>query len=148
MQCHDPRPPKISATYTLGTIRITQVESVSDLGVAIDSKLKFKNHIRNMVSRANQRKSLTLRCFLSRNPSNLSSAFRIYIRSLLDSSTIWSPSYISEIIHIESVQRDFTKRIPGCAHLSYPERLSETAKSRTQTTHRRPHHDFQYYYRT
>ena len=46
-------------------------------------------------------------------------------RPLLDySSTIWSPSYIAEIILIESVQRDFTKRIPGCTHLSYPERLS------------------------
>ena len=32
---------------------------------------------------------------------------------------------VTEIIAIESVQRDFTKRIPGCAHLlSYAERIS------------------------
>ena len=118
-------PHKAPAIYTLGTTPITPAESVSDLGVTIDSKLKFKNHIRNIVSKANQRKSLTLRCFLSRNPSNLSRAFKIYTRPLLEySSTIWSPSYVAEIILIESVQRDFTKRIPGCAHLSYPERLS------------------------
>ena len=118
-------PRRVPATYTLGTNQITPVESVSDLGVTTDSKLKFKNHIRNIVSKANQRKSLTLRCFLLRNPSNLSRAFKIYIRPLLEySSTIWSPSYIAEIILIESVQRDFTKRIPGCTHLSYPERLS------------------------
>ena len=77
------------------------------------------------MSKANQRKSLTLRCFLSRNPSNLARAFKIYTRPLLEyASTIWSPSYITEIILIESVQRDFTKRIPGCSHLSYHERLS------------------------
>ena len=126
MQRHDHWPPPSSSNlYTLGTNPINPVESVSDLGVTIDSKLKFKNHIHNIVSKANQRKSLTLRCFLSRNPSNLSRAFKIYTRPLLEySSTIWSPSYITEIIHIESVQRDFTRRIPGCTHLSYPERLS------------------------
>jgi hypothetical protein len=104
---------------------ITQADYVCDLGVTIDSKLKFKKHINGIVSRANQRKSLVLRCFLSRNPINLVKAFKTYVRPLLEySSTIWSPSYVTEIIAIESVQRDFTKRIPGCAHLSYAERLS------------------------
>ena len=104
---------------------ITQADYVCDLGVTIDSKLKFKKHINGIVSRANQRKCLVLRCFLSRNPINLVKAFKTYVRPLLEySSTIWSPSYVTEIIAIESVQRDFTKRIPGCAHLSYTERLS------------------------
>ena len=39
-------------------------------------------------------------------------------------STAWSPSYICLINLLESVQRSYTKRIPGCSHLSYPERLS------------------------
>ena len=61
----------------------------------------------------------------SRNPINLVKAFKTYVRPLLEYfSTTWSPSYVTEIIAIESVQRDFTKRIPGCAHLSYAERLS------------------------
>ena len=46
-------------------------------------------------------------------------------RPLLEyASSTWSPSYITDIIAIESVQRDYTKRIPGCAHLSYADRLS------------------------
>ena len=75
--------------------------------------------------RAHQRKSLILRCFLSRNPLNLIRAFKIYVRPLLEyASSTWSPSYITVIIAIESDQRDYTKRIPGCAHLSYADRLS------------------------
>ena len=71
---------------------ITQADYVCDLGVTIDSKLKFKKHINGIVSRANQRKSLVLRCFLSRNPINLVKAFKTYVRPLLEySSTIWSP---------------------------------------------------------
>ena len=114
-----------TSTYSLGTHPITSVDSVNDLGITLDSKLNFKTHINKITSTANIRKSLILRCFLSHNPINLTQAFKIYIRPLLEyASTIWSPSYISEITLLESVQRDFTKRVPGCSHLTYAERLS------------------------
>ena len=52
-------------------------------------------------------------------------AFKVYVRPLLEyASTTWSPSYVTQIIALESVQRDFTKRVPGYGHLSYAERLS------------------------
>ena len=71
--------------------------------VTIDFKLKFKKHS-GIVFRANQRKSLVLRCSLSRNPIYLVKAFKTYVRPLLDySSTISSPSYVTEIITIGSV---------------------------------------------
>ena len=100
-----------------------------DLGVNIDNKLKFADHINNIITKANQCKSLILRCFLSRNPTTLIQAFKVYIRPLLEyASVIWSPSYVGQIIRLESVLSDFTKRIPagilGCGQLSYNERLS------------------------
>ena len=118
-------PHKLPSSFCLDKHRLTIVDHVCDLGITIDSQLKFRIHISNIISRANQRKSLILRSFLSRCPVNLVRAFKIYIRPLLEyASTSWSPSYITDILAIESVQRDFTKRIPGCGHLSYPERLS------------------------
>ena len=30
---------------------------------------------------------------------------------------------VTDIRKVESVQRKFTKRLPGCSHLSYPDRL-------------------------
>ena len=58
---------------------ISKVEHATDLGVTIDSKLKFKIHINGIVTIAHQRKSLILRCFLSRNTLNLIRAFKIYV---------------------------------------------------------------------
>ena len=61
---------------------------------------------------------------------------KTYVRPILEyASTVWSPSYITDIIAIERVQKDFTKRTPGCSHMSYPERL--TALKLQSLEHRR-----------
>ena len=39
-------------------------------------------------------------------------------------SSIWSPHLVTDIRKVESVQRKFTKRLPGCSHLSYADRLA------------------------
>ena len=55
-----------------------------------------------------------------------SSEKRIYVRPLVEyASTVWSPSYMTLIDQLESVQRSFTKRLPQCQHLSYSERLNK-----------------------
>ena len=114
----------IDPKFCLGDNCIAQSDNVRDLGVTIDSDLKFKFHINNITTTANQRSALILRCFLSRNPDNLVRAFKVYVRPLVEyASTTWSPSYIAQILQIERVQRTFTKRVPGCHHLPYHERL-------------------------
>jgi hypothetical protein len=111
--------------YFIDTNRIAKVEFTRDLGVTVDHELKFHSHINNIVQQANQRAAQISRCFLSRNPITLIRAFKIYIRPILEyASTTWSPTYIHQINLIESVQRSFTRRIPGCAHLSYHQRLT------------------------
>ena len=105
-------------------IPIKQVGSVVDLGVTIDEHLRFKIHINTIIQKANQRSALIKRCFLSRNANNLLRAYTTYVRPTLGyASTTWSPSYITQIIQIESVQRHFPKIINGCQHLSYDDRL-------------------------
>ena len=60
-------------------------------------------------------------CFHSRNQTNLVIAFNMYVRHLLGyASVIWSPSYITDTIAIEHIQKDFTKCSPGCSHMPYP----------------------------
>ena len=77
------------------------------------------------MSRASKRADLILRCFLSRNTNNLIKAFITYVRPLLEyASSVWLPSYLYLITHIESVQRSFTKRLPFGKSLSYAERLA------------------------
>ena len=52
--------------------------------------------------------------------------FNTYVRSSLEyASQVWNPCQIGEIDLVESVQRRFTKRLPGLKHLSYPDRLKQ-----------------------
>ena len=61
---------------------ITEVDSMNDLVITIDAKLKFNKHINNLVNKANHRKSLILRCFLSKSCSNLVRALKVYVRPI------------------------------------------------------------------
>ena len=116
----------ISNTLLISNQPIPIVDSVKDLGIFVDSDLKFTRHIDDIVSKAKQRSSLIHRCFLSRNPSNLLRAYKTYIRPIVEyASTTWSPTYVYHICLLESVQRNFTKRIPGCCHLAYADRLTK-----------------------
>jgi len=51
-------------------------------------------------------------------------AFLVYVRPLVEyNSIIWSPATIRDIDSLESVQRRFTKRLPGLKNLNYYDRL-------------------------
>ena len=111
-------------SYNLNNITIAKSEIVNDLGVIIDTNLKFKNHIHDIVNRALLRSSHIFRCFLSRNTANFLRAYKTYVRPLVEYvSTVWSPSEIALIDSLESVQRRFAKRLPGLSTMSYSDRL-------------------------
>ena len=85
----------------------------------------LKNHIHDIVNRALLRSSFIFRCFISRNTANFLRAFKTYVRPLVEYvSTVWSPSEIALIDSLESVQRRFTKRLPGLSAMSYSDRLT------------------------
>jgi len=51
-------------------------------------------------------------------------AYIVYVRPLVEhNSVIWSPSTLRDIDATESVQRRFTKRLPGLYSVSYTDRL-------------------------
>ena len=105
---------------------ISTVSSIVDLGITIDPDLNFKKHIHNIVTRAKQRATLIHRCFISRKPINLVRAYTAYVRPLLEYATqVWSPYHVSLVNILETVQRGFTKRLPGFWNLSYADRLNK-----------------------
>ena len=63
---------------------------------------------------------------MSRNVANLLRAYLVYVRPILEyASCVWSPHYVGQTTQIESVQRRFTKRLPGFAALDYQSRLAK-----------------------
>ena len=112
-------------TFNISSIPLTSLQSIPDLGITIENTLTFNNHIQCIVTRANQRAHLIHRCFLSKDTNSLIRAFKVYVRPLLEYITpVWSPYEIGLINSIESVQRSFTKRLPGLRDTSYADRLS------------------------
>ena len=113
-----------SRLYYIDNMSLPSVQSVRDLGVHVDSTLRFSSHYDDIVTKAHQRAALILRCFECRDPLVLFRAFTVYVRPILEyCSPVWNPVYIGDIKRIEAVQRRFTKRLSGYRHISYDTRL-------------------------
>ena len=114
------------ALLAINGIPLATLSFTKDLGVVIDPDLKFDLHINDIVARAKQRAAIIHRCFISRNTGNLIRAFKTYVRPMLEyASQTWSPYLTYQNDLIESVQRSFTKRLPGFNNLSYMDRLAK-----------------------
>lgn len=115
----------INYNYSLSGNIILTCDTVRDLGIEIDSSLKFDKHISLIVHKAMTRCKLILKSFLSKDPTLLLRAFNTYVRPILEyCSPVWSPHYKYLVNKLEHVQQYFTKRLPGLWHNSYKERLN------------------------
>ncbi len=111
-------------TYLMGGTQLDAMPEVKDLGVLITPDLKFKTHCEKLAAKALQRVGLIYRGFCNRDPIFLKKLFVAYVRPILETSTsVWSPAYVTHSKIIETVQRRFSKRVPGCRNKSYSERL-------------------------
>ena len=114
----------LNFNYTIGNHNLESVSSVKDLGVVMSEDLKVSNHINTIVSSARMRAIFIRRCFKSQNISALVRAFKVFVRPILEyASPVWCPHLQKDIDLLESVQRRFTKLLPGMYHKSYKERL-------------------------
>ena len=105
---------------------IPHVDKVIDLGVTMDRNLKFSDHVSKICCKSNSRANLILKCFYSKDTSSLLSAYKTYVRPIVEcNSVVWNPFLIKDINTLEAVQRHFTKRIPEMKHLTYYQRLSK-----------------------
>lgn len=99
--------------YKFCNINLPRCETISDLGILLNSKFTFSNHIASIVNKANR----TLG-FISRSTYNFHSTYpliflyKALVRPLLEyGSTIWNPYVKSQISLIESVQRRYLRLI-------------------------------------
>ena len=117
-------------TYTMkdGSIinNLVVTECEKDLGVYIDSDLSFNEHVKITINKAKNMCYLIMRTFTYKSPSIMVPLYKSLIRPIIEyGNSVWAPYKCSVIDDIESIQRYFTKRIIGCSHLSYTERLKK-----------------------
>ena len=68
--------------------------TIRDIGVVVDSNLKFDKHVSAIVHKAHTGAKLMLRCFTSRDRKLLVKAYCTNVRPLLEYCTpVWSPHY-------------------------------------------------------
>ena len=109
---------------SVDSVELNTVEQIRDLGVIVDSKLKFTTHIAKITQTAKQRSALLFRAFLTRDAKSLITAYKSYILPLVEyCSPVWSPHSVHDILLLESVQRSYTKRILGLQFMTYSDRL-------------------------
>lgn len=92
-----------------------------DLGVIVDSKLSFEQHIRSIVSKANRMLGFLMRtCKQFYRIEPLLTIYCTIVRPLLEyNSPVWSPFYEIHTKTLDSMQNRFTRYIFRKFHYPY-----------------------------
>lgn len=102
---------KIGFDYRMSTTSIARVDAVRDLGVLLDSKLNFAQHIAATIAKA-----FAILGFIKRNTKYftdvycLKSLYCTLVRSILEYGVlVWAPYHAVHKHHIERIQRNFLR---------------------------------------
>lgn len=116
--------PSTDTNYTMNNETITTTDKEKDLGITIDQKLNFQEHINTQVKKANQKVGMINRTFKYLNKDMFLALYKSLIRPHLEyGSTVWSVINKREAILIENVQRRATRLLKNLQHYTYGERL-------------------------
>ena len=103
-------------------VEIEKVKEENDLGVVVDNKLNFRQHVSSKVSTANRNLGIIFKTFIYLSQEIFLSLYKSMVRPHLEyASVIWFVLY--KKITLENIQRRATRLVPAFKGLSYPERL-------------------------
>ena len=97
---------KLKYKYSLNGVYLEEVNQQKDLGITISNDLSPRNHIVNIVKKANQRVGMIRRCFSNLTPKKVKTLYVTMVRPVIEyGSPTWSPNYIKDIKLLEGVQK-------------------------------------------
>jgi hypothetical protein len=112
--------------YYIHNKKLEIIEEEKDIGVTVDNKLSFENHLNLKVNKATGMFAMLRRTFKHIDAKSLTNLYKTLVRTHLDyASSVWAPYKVKHIEKLESVQKKATKQMPGMKELSYPERLEK-----------------------
>jgi len=111
--------------YNINGELIKIVNSHKNLGVTVNTSLRFHIHIRQIVNKAAALASNFLKAMLCRSDKFMKSLLISHLHPLLEfASPVWNTSYLGDLCLLESVQRRWTKMIDGLAEILYSQCLA------------------------
>ena len=95
-----------------------------DLGIWMDSGLKFDSHVSRAVSKANAVLGMIKRSFVYMDIPMFRQLYTALVRPHLEyGSMVWHPRFKKDTDMLENVQHRATRLVPALRNLSYEERL-------------------------
>lgn len=115
-------PNKICFVYGLANVVLERVSSIKDLGVIIDEKLSFKQHVEMITRKSYKMLGFIFRCGkYFRDQSSMLLLFNALVRNRLEyCSSVWNPHYEGAIDRIERVQKKFTRMFYFKFNMEHP----------------------------
>ena len=105
---------------------LAETEAEKDLGVIVDKKLTFKNHVAQATAKANRILGVMRRTFDHLSDYTFVKLYKALVRPMLEyGHSVWSPEQKTLQREVEDVQRQATKLIGRLKNLPYNERLKE-----------------------
>lgn len=110
--------------YQISDTSLEATDTERDLGVIVDSDLKFRQQAATSVSKANRVLGVIRKAFANIDTSTIPVLYKTLVRPLLEyGNACWGPFNRADQILVERVQRRATRMISTLRGLSYPERL-------------------------
>ena len=111
--------------YNINGELIKIVNSHKNLGVTVNTSLRFHIHIRQIVNKVAALSSNFLKATSCRFETFMKSLLMSHLHPLLEfASPVWNTSYLGDLCLLESVQRRWTKMIDGLAEILYSQCLA------------------------
>jgi len=113
--------------YTLNGVDLELLGDIRDLGIQIDSKLKFHVHTNSVANKANCILGLISKVFECKDSDIMLKLYKSLVcpGPILDEySMILGPNYVMDKQKVKAIQRRATKMIFTCHDLPYHDRLS------------------------
>ena len=96
----------VPSKYVIHNVTLEEVPKAKYLGVTINTKLTWKDHISNICRKANSTLGFLRRNLFDCRKELKAKCYKAYVRPTLEySSTVWDPHHITEIKQIESIQK-------------------------------------------
>jgi hypothetical protein len=114
----------LDTNYNIDNVKIEKVNTIKDLGVVFDTRLKFDIHINEKINKAYSILGLIKRNFQFITEDAFVILYKSMVRSHLEyANSVWCPHNKEDIRNLEKVQMRASKLVRRIRHLSYPERL-------------------------